>query len=194
MALALALTGCAGGSRYWKEEVVLPDGRTLIVERAHRLGSPFDGELSDLNKPPLAIGFTIDIPLPQGGKARWIGDRSLLPLAVGLKDGTAYLVASPRTCPDYDRWGRPVPPYVFFKYEHGAWQRIPVSEFPEEINQANLMISTDSLQSVREIEHGLVAAETIRRRNRDTGHSLMNIYRSGTAGFGACLHRLQQRD
>lgn len=131
LALALALTGCAGGSRYWKEEVVLPDGRTLIVERAHRLGSPFDGELSDLNKPPLAIGFTIDIPLPQGGKARWIGDRSLLPLAVGLKDGTAYLVASPRTCPDYDRWGRPVPPYVFFKYEHGAWQRIPVSEFPD---------------------------------------------------------------
>ncbi|PZP50676.1 MAG: hypothetical protein DI596_14980 [Azospira oryzae] len=92
---------------------------------------------------------------------RWIGDRSLLPLAVGLKDGVACLAASPRTCPDYDRWGRPVPPYVFFKYQDGVWQRITVDEFPEDIGKANLMIGTDSLQSGREIEQGLVRAETI---------------------------------
>lgn len=194
MVFAAALAGCAGGGRYWKEEVALPDGRVLMVERTHSLGSQFDGEISDINKPPLAVGFTVDIPLPQGGKAHWEGDRSLSPLAVGLKDGVAYLAASPRTCPDYERWGRPVPPYVFFKYESGTWNRVAVAEFPEDIGTANLMIGTDSLQSVREIERGVVSTEVIRRRNMDTSHDRRNIYRSGTAGFGACLRRLQQRD
>lgn len=187
---AFVFTGCAGGGRYWKEEVVLPDGRVLMVERTHTLGSQFGGEISDINRPPSAVGFTVTIPLPQGGKARWEGDRSLSPLAVGLKDGAAYLAASPRTCPDYDRWGRPVPPYVFFKYANGAWHRISVVEFPEEIGAANLMVGTDSLQSVREIEHGLVSAEVIRRRNRDTSHILRNLYREGTKGWGDCIREL----
>jgi len=187
---AVALAGCAGGGRYWKEEVALADGRVLVVERTHTLGSQFDGEISDINKPPPAVGFTIDIPLPQGGKARWEGDRSLFPLAIGLKDGVAYLAASPRTCPDYDRWGRPVPPYVFFQFERGVWQRVPVTEFPDDIRAANLMIGTDSLQSVREIERGLVTTETIRRRNMDTSHVLRNLYRKGTQGWGDCIREL----
>lgn len=187
---AAALAGCAGGGRYWKEEVVLPDGRVLMVERTHSLGSQFDGELSDINKLPSAVGFTLDIPLPQGGKAHWEGDRSLYPLAVGLKEGVAYLAASPRTCADYDRWGRPIPPYVFFKYEHGTWQRIAVTEFPDDIRTANLMIGTDSLQSVREIERGVVTTEAIRRRNMDTSHMLRNLYREGTKGWGDCIREL----
>lgn len=192
MVSAAVLAGCAGGGRYWKEEVVLPDGHVLMVERTHTLGSQFGGEISDINRPPPAVGFTVAIPLPQGGKALWEGDRSLSPLAVGLKDGAAYLAASPRTCPDYDRWGRPVPPYVFFKYANDAWHRISVAEFPAEIGMANLMIGTDSLQSVREIEHGLVSAEVIRRRNRDTSQHRRNIYRSGTTGFGACIREFEQ--
>jgi|GEM_PF-3993145 len=191
---ALTLAGCAGGGRYWREEVALPDGKAIIVERTDRLGGAFDGELSDIGKLPSVKEHLLDIPLPQGGKAHWASGESLIPLAVGIKNGKAYLAASPRTCPDYDRWGRPIPPYVFFKFEDGTWKRISVEEFPEEITKANLLISTGTPSSVKLIEQGTVDANTIVPRNKATGDGLQNIYRTGARDFGACLRRLQLRD
>ena len=45
-------------------------------------------------------------------------------------------------CLAYNKWGRPNPPYVFFKYDGNAWQRIPLSEFPAEFKNINLVINT----------------------------------------------------
>lgn len=189
LALALALTGCAGGSRYWKEEVVLPDGRMLVVERWQKLGNPLNREIPDLKFGPPVVGYGLDIPIPGMNKTvRWEADRSLSPLAIGIKGTTVYLAASPRTCPDYDRWGRPVPPYVFFKHEDGEWKRIGVEEFPEEIAQANLLVGAHA----REVDSGYVPADAVKRGNRETSHDRRNIYRSGTAGFGACIWEFEQ--
>ncbi|MCX7893692.1 MAG: hypothetical protein N2544_15165 [Burkholderiales bacterium] len=47
----------------------------------------------------------------------------------------------PKLCDDYDRWGRPVPPYVFFRFDGLAWRRIEVEAFPKEIARLNLSIA-----------------------------------------------------
>ncbi len=189
LVLAVALAGCAGGGRYWKEEVALPDGRVLMVERRQKLGNPLEREIPDLKFGPPIVRYELDIPVPESKRTvRWETDRSLSPLAIGIKDGTAYVGASPRTCPDYDRWGRPVPPYVFFKHDGTEWKRIEVAEFPAEVRQANLLIGAHE----REVESGYVSADAVKRGNLETSHSRRNIYRTGTAGFGACIREFEQ--
>lgn len=185
----LVLAGCAGGGRYWREEVALADGRMLVVERWQELGHPLAREIPDLKFGPPVVGYGLDIPIPGTKKTvRWETDRSLSPLAIGVKEATVYLAASPRTCPDFDRWGRPVPPYVFFKHDGGEWKRIVVEEFPQEIAHANLLVGAQA----REVESGYVSTDMVRRGNLATSHGRRNIYRSGTAGFGACILEFEQ--
>ena len=54
-------------------------------------------------------------------------------------DGVPYLATSPAGCIAYNKWGRPNPPYVLFKYVNDKWQQIPLKEFPRELAEANLM-------------------------------------------------------
>ncbi|MBU1691402.1 MAG: hypothetical protein KJ958_12385 [Gammaproteobacteria bacterium] len=87
-------------------------------------------------------------------------------LALHVLNGTPYIVATPNLCLSYNKWGRPNPPYVFFKYDGKAWQRIPLSEFPAEFKTLNVAISTlgdeDKLTSL-----GFVSAEKIKELNSD---------------------------
>ena len=190
--LALLITGCAGGGRHWREEVRLPDERTVTVERRHKLGNPFDQEPQNYKFGPPIVGHVLDIPLP-GTKevARWETDKPLTPLAIGIKDGTVYLATSPGTCSLYEQMGRPVPPYVFYKYEIGVWKRIGIEEFPEEIVNSNLLISTGT-DALSAIESMWVRTETKDRLNRMVPPSpnLRTIHRSGTRGREMCIEKL----
>ena len=53
--------------------------------------------------------------------------------------GVPYLATSPAGCIAYNKWGRPNPPYILFKYIGDAWQRIALEEFPAGLVHANLM-------------------------------------------------------
>jgi hypothetical protein len=53
--------------------------------------------------------------------------------------GVPYLATSPAGCIAYNKWGRPNPPYILFKYVNDAWRQIPLKEFPAVLVQANLM-------------------------------------------------------
>jgi hypothetical protein len=66
----------------------------------------------------------------------------------------------------YNKWGRPNPPYVFFKYDSKEWKRIPLSEFPSELKSINVAADTlddeDKLVSL-----GFVTAEKIKELNNE---------------------------
>lgn len=47
-------------------------------------------------------------------------------------NGTPYIVAEPNLCRAYNKWGRPNPPYIFFRFDGKDWKRIPLSELPIE--------------------------------------------------------------
>ena len=115
LALGLPVTGCASGPT-WKEEVVMFDGSKAVVERQQVLGNPLDRELSDITLGAPVKGNILRVPLSAGKwTSRWEA-MGLNPQAVGLIAGIWYISATPKLCDDYDKWGRPIPPYVFFKY------------------------------------------------------------------------------
>lgn len=136
--------GLFGRSKGWKEEVQLHDGRVLLIERSFNLGGypTLDARERRL------LDETITFTLPESDqKVVWKTDfdntvpkpNSLGPLLLDIVGDVPYLATSPAGCIAYNKWGRPNPPYILFKYVNAAWQQIPLKEFPAELVQANLM-------------------------------------------------------
>jgi len=48
--------------------------------------------------------------------------------------------------PSYNKWGRPNPPYVVFKYNGKDWQRVSLTELPDEIKTPNLIFPCRTLR------------------------------------------------
>lgn len=153
LAVMVSLCACAelpgtGYTMRWKEEVKLNSGQVIVVERFYNLaGYP---AIDSHNRSPL--DETLTFTLPGSGKAiTWKTEfndspelNSLGPLLLDVVDGTPYLAASPAGCIAYNKWGRPNPPYILFKYANEAWQRIPLEEFPPMLVHSNLMSRPDS--------------------------------------------------
>lgn len=139
------MSACAMGGASWKEEVLLHDGTKIIMERSQTYG----GRHEIGQKPPIKEQL-ITFTLPGTNRSiTWkseysedIGRANLNLLALHIMNGTPYIVAKPNLCLAYNKWGRPNPPYVFFKYDGKNWQRIPLSEFPVEFKTINVVINT----------------------------------------------------
>ena len=133
------------GGTSWKEEVLLHDGSKIIVERSIDRG----GRHEIGQQPPVkeeSMAFTLPAT---NERITWksefsadIGYADFQPLLLDIFQGKAYVVASPVGCLAYNKWGRPNPPYVIFKYQAKAWQRITMQELPAELNKPNLIISS----------------------------------------------------
>jgi hypothetical protein len=192
LALGLPVTGCASGPT-WKEEVVMFDGSKAVVERQQVLGNPLDRELLDITLGAPVKGNILRVPLSAGKwTSRWEA-MGLNPQAVGLIAGIWYISATPKLCDDYDKWGRPIPPYVFFKYAGTAWQRITVEDFPAEVSRRNLTYP-GSGNHRSAVASGYISAEQAKLLNPGLPDYVNNIYRSGLAGFDRCKRRLEALD
>ena len=142
------LSGGTGHTMRWKEEVKLHDGQVIVVERFYNLGGY--PAIESHNRSPLDETLTFTLP----GSAKevvWkteLNDspepNSLGPLLLDVVDGIPYLATSPAGCIAYNKWGRPNPPYVLFKYVNEIWQRIPLEAFPPMLVRSNLMSRPDS--------------------------------------------------
>ncbi len=165
---ALGFLGFGGTS--WKEEVLLHDGGKIIVKRSQSYGGRHEiGQSSPVKE------HTITFTLPDSGKAMsWtseygedVGRANFNLLALHIINGTAYLVVEPNLCLSYNKWGRPNPPYVFFKYDGVVWQRIPLSEFPAEFTTINLIVNNGREEDIKRLasQLGHVPAEGVRKLN-----------------------------
>ena len=177
------------GGTSWKEEVLLHDGGRIVVERRVERG----GRHEIGQKPPYkeqSLQFT----LPATGQAiKWedrysedIGMANFLPMAIDVVNGTSYLVASPAGCLSYNKWGRPNPPYVIFKYVGNQWVRIPLQELPTEIKAPNLIVSAPDLE-VEKIGKSPIPVDEIKRANAphrqpEYRSILREAVRAGTEG------------
>jgi hypothetical protein len=131
-------SGLGGDS--WQEEVLLHDGRKTTIERSQTYGGR--GEIGQ--DVPVAT-HTVRFNIADGQTITWtspfdgeIGPASLRLLAMHVKDGTAYVVAEPNLCLSYNKWGRPNPPYVIFRWQGDSWQRIGLEALPPEFNSMNV--------------------------------------------------------
>lgn len=171
MILGGSMSACAtgGSGTSWKEEVLLHDGSKIIVDRSFSRGGLHEpGQGSPVKEQDLT--FT----MPGSGKiVTWksefsedVGRSNFNLLALGILNGTPYIVTEPNLCLSYNKWGRPNPPYVSFKYDGQSWQRIPLAELPVEFRQPNVTITVDDANLFREIDkHPVVSADAIKKLN-----------------------------
>ena len=168
-ATALLLTACTAlpvsGADSWKEEVLLHDGQKIMVERLQT----YKGRSEPGQSAPIGE-HTIRFSLPGGGKTiTWtseygedIGRTNFNLSALHVKDNTPYVVAEPNLCLAYNKWGRPNPPYVVFRHDGQAWQRIVLEAMPAEFMTVNVVkrirgIDVENLVKARQVNAEQVA-------------------------------------
>ena len=147
----------------WREEALLHDGSKIIVERSvarggrHELGQkpPYEWQKLKFTMPTTGESVTWEDSYSED-----IGTASFLPMLVDVYQGTAYLVANTMGCLSYNKWGRPNPPYVVFKYHGKEWMRISLQELPAEIKTPNL-IQSEPDATARSIRERPVSAKAI---------------------------------
>lgn len=148
LTLGVSMSACSA-TMSWKEEVVLYDGKVVVVERFYNLGGY--PAIESRNRAPLDQTITFTLPGSNktvSWKTEYRNDspepNGLGPLLLDVVGGVPYIATSPAGCISYNKWGRPNPPYILFKYINDEWKRIPLEEFPAELVQANLMSRPDS--------------------------------------------------
>lgn len=179
--LTLAITACVSATSIskiagdsWKEEVLLHDGSTIIVKRSQN----YKGRHAIDQSVPVGE-HTVSFTIPQTGKSyTWkseygedLGRTNFNLLAVHVLDNIPYIIAAPNLCLSYNKWGRPNPPYVIFKFADNAWQRIEISELPTQFNTLNVLINIKS-EDTRDISSmRTISAKTIKERNEELKQS-----------------------
>ena len=197
----LMLTGCIiDPSQYvmpyesWKEEVALQDGRMLIVERSLSYGRS-----AGIGQGRLIEKRTLDFVIPSTQqKVHWEGDEHVIPMLLDFKGGVPYLATMPFSCNSFDLLGRPIPPYVLYKYT-GQWEGIVLADFPLEFSQANLsVVAKEYIQRLAGESMpsgtGYVPARMIKNANATLSTSYHTIIRNGKGEVGGCLRQLEQLD
>ncbi|MBI1285333.1 MAG: hypothetical protein GC183_13530 [Thiobacillus sp.] len=172
MALGCCMSACATGllgGDNWKEEALQYDGSTLVVERSQSYGGRAEiGQGAPIRE------YHLSFTLPgsrqtiewESGYSEDVGRANLHPLALHVMNGTPYVITEPNLCLAYNKWGRPNPPYVIFKYDGQAWQRIPIEELPTQFKDMNLVNETKG-DAKRLVEAGQVTPMEITKLNRD---------------------------
>jgi hypothetical protein len=142
-----SMSACATGrTMSWKEEVLLHDGSKIIAERHYNLGG-YPG-LESHNR--MSLDETVTFNLPDHEVIVWKNDfrdsvpepNSLNHFRFDIVDGKPYLATYPAGCIAYNKWGRPNPPQILFKYENAQWQRITLAELPSVLagTSANVIV------------------------------------------------------
>lgn len=146
--LGSTISACSSSMR-WKEEVQLHDGQIVIEERYVKLGGYLYLDSTERTSLEEIATFVMPKTLKQ---IVWKSDfrdsepepNSLNMIRFDVVNGTPYLVTYPAGCIAYNKWGRPNPPQVFFKYANDQWQRIMPDEFPPELigYSANVIVGS----------------------------------------------------
>ena len=162
---AFGFLGFGGDS--WKEEALQPDGSKIVVERSvARKGR------HEIGQRPAIGNQSLTFSMPgTGQQVKWedaysedVGGGNFSPMLLGVLQGKAYVLASPTGCLSYNKWGRPNPPYVVFRYEGKEWKRIALAELPVEFKLPNLIISSPD-DEVEKSGTRFITAEMVGRMN-----------------------------
>ncbi len=176
--LSFAISACAGVSKYgdtntsWKEEVALHDGQTMIVKRNVKRGGRREPGQS-----PNAIYESLAFTPPnsrqtvvwENKKTEDTGNSNFRPLLLDIVDSTPYLVTDALGCLSYNKWGRPNPPYIVFRYDGKAWQRITIQELPAQLTTPNLIVNSADTVAAK-ADTNLISAATIKSLNSTLIH------------------------
>lgn len=175
------------GGMTWKEEALQHDGTKLVVTRSVKYGGRHE-----IGQEPPYKEQSLQFNMPTSGKSvKWedhysqdLGSANFLPMLVDVKDDVPYVVAYPMGCLSYNKWGRPNPPYVIFKYQGKDWSRIPLGELPQELKTPNIIFSMPDIE-VQKSGKSFITAEMVRQIiNQYSQPEFKTILREGITNPG----------
>lgn len=154
--IAMHACGESGKTLSWRQEVLLSDGRVIVMDRVSKqTGKIFPENTVIEYEKSLAFahpdtGERISWTLPKGTGA-WMLD---------FDGGYPYLVLRTSSVADYNNWDCPNPPWLVFRFESGLWQRIGQERLPARFVKPNLLhgartdelATADGLYTVKEME------------------------------------------
>lgn len=126
LAGAPLLGGCGDTMLTWTEEVQLLDGRVITVAQKRRIEERIEREA------------WLTFKLPEFGDKEIIWHQDLDTMVLNVYQNKLYIVGRFPSGRELKRYGYPAPPYIGFRYDNGQWMRIPFSEIPTAIYEANL--------------------------------------------------------
>jgi hypothetical protein len=142
----------AAGGPTWQEEVLLHDGSKVIAKRSYVLGGR-----SEPGARESASTFQSVVLSTPDGDIEWTTDfrdsqpepNSLSLIAFDIIKGVPYIATRPAGCIAFNKWQRPNPPQVLFKYLNKQWVRVTLADFPQEITQANVVLGRPSTEVLK---------------------------------------------
>jgi len=143
---ALALSAC-GNSIKWQEDVKLPSGKIVVVNRIQEFEGP-----SGLGQPSSESDSVMKFVDPYTHqRVEWHGRRYLEAIALLDDPRGMYLVLRP----EYGGWRDmrcPQPMYQLFRLKGGEWEWLPLESIPVRRFRANLAIDPTSWRErIREL-------------------------------------------
>jgi hypothetical protein len=181
------------GGTSWKEEVLLHDGSKIIVERSVKRGGRHEiGQQPPIKEESLAFTLptTNDRITWKNEYSEDVGFADFMPIAFDIFQRAVYVVTTPAGCLAYNKWGRPNPPYVVFKYQNKKWNRITLQELPAEIKSPNLIVGSPD-NNVEKLGTNFVKAEVIQQINSSLRQpEFKTILREAYPGAGGGCERM----
>jgi hypothetical protein len=147
--LAGGLSSCSRNDLKWTEDVRLPDGRVVTLERYVEFKGP-----SQLGEPSTESLQRLSFKHPTTGEVvRWESAREqgfLETIALWLDGERPVLLTSPAYGGDDRRLGCPNPPYLVYEYIQGAWRTRPLAQISVDRLRSNM--TAHSLENRAAIE------------------------------------------
>ncbi len=165
--IAVASMSACSKEVSWKEEVLLHDGRKIIVERSVERGGRHEiGQRPPIKEQSLSFNMpgTNQRIMWEDKYSEDVGGGNFHPMLLEIFNDIVYVLVSPAGCLSYNKWGRPNPPYLLFEYNGKTWQRIRLQELPNEIKLPNLVISSPD-DAAKNAMDSLLSVEMIKREN-----------------------------
>ena len=149
--MGVSMSAC---SKSWKEEVQLHDGSKIIVKRVQNQGSRPTLE----SRERAILDETITFSLPgTNQKITWVmsfrddnnEQNGVNVFVLDIVNNIPYIAGYPAGCIAYNKWKRPNPPQILFKYESDQWNRITLAEFPPQLVQANVIVGGPPAEGIK---------------------------------------------
>jgi hypothetical protein len=176
--MGASMSTCSATTMTWKEEVLLHDGAKIMSTRFYNLG----GHPTDASRERQALDETVTFTPPGSENAiTWKTDfRDAMPepnslnlLVLDIVNGIPYIATYPAGCIAYNKWKRPNPPYVFFKYVDLEWKQIPLQEFPTQLSRTNVIVGRPPAELLKPF----YTVEQVNERNYYLGKEYKTILR-----------------
>lgn len=156
-ALLTVLTSACSSESQWKEEVLLSDGKMIVIDRGVTFGPRrFEPGQSTTG----AVKYWLSFLNPANEQiVRWENPGKLKPMILAISGGVPYIVAVPISAAGYMEAGCPNPAYFFFKYENG-WESIAFKDYPQEAKRRNLLLVYTPV-SLTPVERGFISSSKV---------------------------------